>query len=69
LYKATIAYEGTEYFGWQKTKFGPTIQEELEKAFQSLTKNFVQVEAASRTDRGVHAQGQVIHARSVHKLI
>jgi tRNA pseudouridine38-40 synthase len=59
-YKVTISYDGTSYFGWQKTKTGPSIQETLEKAIKRITQEEVLPEAASRTDRGVHATGQVI---------
>lgn len=55
-----ICYDGTRYFGWQKTASGPSIQEELEKALLQITGERVVPEAASRTDRGVHAEGQVI---------
>lgn len=60
MYKAKISYDGTRYFGWQKTKEGPSIQEEIEKAIHALCGESVLPEAASRTDRGVHAIGQVI---------
>lgn len=60
MFKALIAYDGTRYFGWQKTITGPSIQEELEKAIAQITQESVVPEAASRTDRGVHAEGQVI---------
>jgi tRNA pseudouridine38-40 synthase len=60
MYKAVIAYDGTKYFGWQKTKTGPSIQEELERAARKITCETVLFEAASRTDRGVHARGQVV---------
>lgn len=60
MYKAIIAYDGTRYFGWQKTVTGPSIQEELEKAIRQITGELSTPEAASRTDRGVHAEGQVI---------
>lgn len=60
MYKAIICYDGTEYFGWQKTKTGPSIQEELEKALFHISGESILPEAASRTDRGVHARGQVI---------
>lgn len=60
MYKAIIAYDGTHYLGWQKTKEGPSIQEELEKALRQIAAEAVLPEAASRTDRGVHAEGQVI---------
>ncbi len=60
MFKAILAYDGTHYFGWQKTNAGPSIQEELEKAIRQITGETTLPEAASRTDRGVHAQGQVI---------
>lgn len=60
MFKAILSYDGTRYFGWQKTMTGPSIQEELEKAVFQISGEQVQPEAASRTDRGVHAEGQVI---------
>jgi len=60
MYKAIVCYEGTFYFGWQKTITGPSIQEELEKALFKITGELTTPEAASRTDRGVHARGQVV---------
>lgn len=59
-YQGIIAYDGTRYFGWQKTKSGPSIQEEIEKAIFRLTQETISVEGASRTDRGVHAEGQMV---------
>ncbi len=59
-YKLTVSYDGTAYFGWQKTKAGPSIQESFEKAILQITQEKVLPEAASRTDRGVHAIGQVL---------
>lgn len=59
--KLTICYDGSLYFGWQKTKMGPSIQEEIERAVLQITKERVHPEAASRTDRGVHAEGQVVY--------
>lgn len=56
-----LAYSGTRYFGFQKTEMGPSIQQELEKALETILRHPVQVQAASRTDRGVHAEGQVIN--------
>ncbi|MBU6382841.1 MAG: tRNA pseudouridine(38-40) synthase TruA [Verrucomicrobia bacterium] len=63
MLKLIIAYDGTHYFGWQKTKAGPSIQEELEKAIWQITRERALPEAASRTDRGVHAEGQVVQFR------
>ena len=60
-FRGLLAYEGTGYLGWQKTSMGPTIQGELEKALSLLLHKAITVEAASRTDAGVHARGQVIN--------
>lgn len=60
MFKAILAYDGTHYFGWQKTISGPSIQQEIEKAIFQITQESVLPEAASRTDRGVHAKGQVV---------
>ncbi|MGR3973086.1 MAG: tRNA pseudouridine(38-40) synthase TruA [Candidatus Rhabdochlamydia sp.] len=60
-FKLIVAYEGTRYLGWQKTEAGPTIQESIEKVLEQMLQHPVKLQAASRTDRGVHAEGQVIH--------
>lgn len=57
--KLTIEYNGAEFFGWQKQKNCRTVQEEIEKAFLTLTGESVSVEGSGRTDKGVHALGQV----------
>ncbi|MDE3046215.1 MAG: tRNA pseudouridine(38-40) synthase TruA [Verrucomicrobiota bacterium] len=59
-YSLLISYDGTGYFGWQKTAAGPSIQGELEKALHHLFQEAITPEASSRTDRGVHARGQVV---------
>ena len=58
-YKLTIAYDGTEYCGFQVQPNGPTIQAALMKAAMDLFGKDVTVTGASRTDAGVHARGQV----------
>lgn len=57
--KLTLAYEGTHYFGWQKTPTGPSIEGELAKVLETILQHPVHLEAASRTDRGVHALHQI----------
>lgn len=57
--KLTIQYDGTNYCGWQKQKNCPSIQEEIEKAIFKVTGEKVNLIGAGRTDKGVHAQGQV----------
>ena len=59
--KLLVAYEGTHYLGWQKTKMGKSIEEMLEGAIQKVLQQPVQLQAASRTDRGVHAAGQLVN--------
>lgn len=66
--KLIVAYEGTAYFGWQKTSMGPSIEEELEKALHQILQEKVALQAASRTDRGVHAIGQVVNFHTTKPL-
>lgn len=60
MIKLLLSYDGTPYWGWQKTNAGPTIQETLQRAIFHIAQEQVVPEAASRTDRGVHAEGQVV---------
>ena len=55
-----VEYEGTHYHGFQLQAALPTIQWEIEKALWELTGERIRVMAASRTDAGVHAKGQVV---------
>jgi len=54
----TIAYDGTEYCGWQRQDNGPTVQATLEAALLSIFGGNIPTVAASRTDSGVHSLGQ-----------
>jgi len=54
----TVAYDGTNYAGWQRQNNAVTVQEKLEDALSTLLKRQVTVRASSRTDAGVHALGQ-----------
>ena len=60
-YKLTIAYDGTDYSGWQVQPNALTIQELLENAVKILLRQDVRVHGAGRTDAGVHARAQVAH--------
>lgn len=57
--KLIVAYDGTNYAGWQVQPNGDTIEAELDKALEELLKEPVRVIGASRTDAGVHARGAV----------
>ena len=59
-----IEYDGTRYHGFQLQTDLPTIQGELEEALRKLTGEKTRVMAASRTDAGVHAKGQVVSFRT-----
>ena len=52
-----VAYDGTNYCGWQIQPNGITIEEKLNKALNRLTGEDIRVIGASRTDSGVHALG------------
>ena len=56
--KLTIEYDGTGFSGWQRLKGRPSIQAEIERAIQAVTKEKVNLIGAGRTDAGGHALGQ-----------
>ena len=57
--KLTVAYDGTNYCGWQVQPNGITIEEVLNKTLSKLTGENICIIGASRTDSGVHAMGNV----------
>lgn len=59
-YRAVVAYDGAAYQGWQAQAEGPTVQQTIEQALGVVLREPVRVQAAGRTDAGVHALGQVI---------
>lgn len=62
--RMTIAYDGTNYVGWQIQPNGPSVQSAVEYAIQKQTGEDVSVVATGRTDSGVHAMGQVVSFRT-----
>lgn len=61
--KLTLAYDGTAFAGWARQPGLRTVQEELERALARILGEELQVTVAGRTDRGVHAWGQVASYR------
>jgi len=62
--KLTIAYDGTDYSGWQLQRNAPrTIQAVLQQTLKVVTGERLIVIGSGRTDAGVHALGQVAHVR------
>ncbi len=56
-----IEYDGTHYNGWQRQGDLPTVQSSLELAISKIANHTVNISCAGRTDRSVHATGQVVH--------
>jgi len=63
-YRALIAYDGTDYAGWQRQPELVSLCEMVEAAFEAATGCEAVVHAAGRTDAGVHADGQAIRLHS-----
>jgi tRNA pseudouridine38-40 synthase len=62
--RATVAYDGTDFHGWQVQPNGRTVQGDVMHALERMHRREVKVYAAGRTDSGVHADGQVINFRT-----
>lgn len=67
-FKLTIAYDGTDFHGWQMQANKATIQGEIVNVLQRLTQEKIVLHAAGRTDAGVHALGQVGSFRTQSQL-
>jgi tRNA pseudouridine38-40 synthase len=60
-YALRIAYDGSDYHGWQRQENARTVQAELEQVLSTILREAITLHAAGRTDTGVHALGQVAH--------
>ena len=58
-YKAIVSYDGTNYQGWQKQPDKNSVQAKIEAALSRLCRQEIKITGAGRTDKGVHAFGQV----------
>jgi tRNA pseudouridine38-40 synthase len=62
--KMTVAYDGTDFHGWQIQPGKPTIQGALGDVARKLTQEKIFIQGAGRTDAGVHALGQVVNFKT-----
>ena len=62
--KITLAYDGTDFCGWQMQPGQPTIQGALTDVLEKLTRCRLTIYGAGRTDAGVHAAGQVANFKT-----
>jgi tRNA pseudouridine38-40 synthase len=67
-FKLTLAYDGAGFSGWQAQPGRRTVQGELERAWFEITGETVRLNAAGRTDAGVHAVGQVASVESATQI-
>jgi len=73
-FAASVEYDGTNFCGWQRQKSVISVQETIENSLSQILQNDIKIQGAGRTERGVHALGQVFHfdtdvSRSINSLI
>src|SRR5262245_40030270 len=66
--KLTLAYDGTDFAGWQVQEGKRTVQGVLEEAWAKITSETVRATASGRTDAGVHALAQVASLKTATHL-
>lgn len=66
--KMVLAYEGTNYAGFQRQLNGPTIQGKVEECLSRILNMKITIIGAGRTDAGVHARGQVVNFKTVNPM-
>ena len=56
-----LAYDGTEFYGFQRQSSLPSVQQHVEEALSGIYGRNIRIYGAARTDSGVHARGQVVN--------
>ena len=60
-FKCVVAYDGTDFCGWQSQASGKSVQDFIEYRLKSIFGSRIPISGSGRTDAGVHARGQVFH--------
>ena len=60
-WKCVVAYDGSDFSGWQSQPDGSAIQDVIERRLTEMLKRNIRIHGSGRTDAGVHAHGQVFH--------
>ena len=68
VYRMTLQYAGTRFLGWQTQPGGGTVQDTVEGCLSRILDHPIRVHGAGRTDRGVHARGQVASFQTPNPL-
>ncbi|MBQ0064150.1 MAG: tRNA pseudouridine(38-40) synthase TruA [Firmicutes bacterium] len=68
IFKCTVAYDGSNYAGWQKQENALGIQSVIEKCLSKIYKTEIDIVASGRTDAKVHALGQVFHFEADERM-
>jgi len=68
VYKLTIAYDGTNYGGWQVQPNSIGIQTLIQKALETVLREKIDLTGAGRTDSGVHALAQTAHIKTEQRI-
>lgn len=67
-FRLLIAYDGTEFNGWQRQKDSRTIQGDIETCLKRMGLEDISLHGAGRTDAGVHAEGMVAHFKTAGSI-
>lgn len=67
-FRMTLQYDGTRFLGWQTQTAGGTVQDAIEASLRRILGHPVRVHGAGRTDRGVHARGQVASFSTANRI-